>query len=303
MVARAVSSVHGVLLFDKDVGVSSNGALQSVRRLYGRAKAGHTGTLDPLASGLLPICFGEATKFAHVLLAAPKSYQATLKLGFKSSTGDAEGEVVAVSPPAFAAAHLDAVLGRYRGRISQTPPVHSALKHNGRPLYAYARAGIEVERQARQVEIIELAMRDLVDDELSISVTCSKGTYIRTLAQDIGEDLGCGAYLTALRRTATAQFGIAEACDLERLQGLDATGRAEVVLPIDVLLNGMPSLCFAEEQASKLMCGQAVTYSVDVLPGEYRLYGPGKVFLGVGSALAQARIAPQRMVSASSVNA
>ncbi|HEY2976861.1 MAG TPA: tRNA pseudouridine(55) synthase TruB, partial [Burkholderiaceae bacterium] len=211
-------ALHGVLLLDKPVGLSSNDALQKAKRLYRAEKAGHTGTLDPLASGLLPICFGAATKFSQVSLDADKAYRATLKLGQTTTTGDAEGEVTRQRPVQVDRAAIDAACARFSGEIEQVPPMHSALKKDGRALYEYARNGIEVERAPRRVTIHAIAIVDWHDDALVIDVSCSKGTYIRTLAEDIGEALGCGAHLSALRRIGSGALRVEQAVTLEQLQ-------------------------------------------------------------------------------------
>ncbi|HET7794053.1 MAG TPA: tRNA pseudouridine(55) synthase TruB, partial [Rhizobacter sp.] len=208
-------AVHGVLLLDKPLGLSSNDALQKAKRLYRAEKAGHTGTLDPLATGLLPLCFGAATKFSQVSLEADKTYRATLKLGVTTRTADAEGEVLQTREVQVTREQIEAACERFTGEIAQVPPMHSALKRDGKALYEYARAGIEVEREARQVTIHAIAIIGWQHDELTLDVRCSKGTYIRTLAEDIGEALGCGAHLSALRRTASGPLTLDAACTLE----------------------------------------------------------------------------------------
>jgi tRNA pseudouridine55 synthase len=217
--------VDGVLLLDKAAGVTSNAALQGVRRLYRAAKAGHTGTLDPLATGLLPVLFGEATKFGRELLDADKTYAAEIALGASTTTGDAEGDVVERRPVTSTRADIDRVLAGFRGEGAQVPPMYSALKRDGRPLYDYARAGKSVERAARPITIHELTLDAAAGDRLAVTVRCSKGTYIRVLAEDIGRSLGCGAHLARLRRLAIGPFSVAEAATAEGLAALDPVAR------------------------------------------------------------------------------
>ncbi len=251
--------VHGVLLLDKPLGLSSNDALQRAKHLLRGEKAGHTGTLDPLATGLLPLCFGAATKFSHLQLDAAKTYQARLRLGSTTRTGDAEGEVIRRRSVAVDRDAVQATLLRFVGASQQIPPMHSALKKDGKPLYEYARAGIEVERASRPVEIYSLTRLDdptsCENDELCIEVSCSKGTYIRTLAEDIGEALGCGAHLIALRRTGSGQFGIEQCFTLEALQEMAEADRPACLLPIDSLLQGVPQISLGAEDAGRFLSG------------------------------------------------
>src|SRR5688572_12257236 len=230
--------IDAALLLVKPLGLSSNAALQKAKRLFGAAKAGHAGTLDPLASGLLLVLFGEATKFAGPLLDADKEYLATLKLGERTTTGDAEGEVIEKKPVANIEATLLAVLDRFRGEIDQVPPMHSALKHEGTPLYRLARRGQQVERAPRRVRISELQLMKAEGASLDLRVICSKGTYIRVLAEDIGEALGCGAHLSALRRTGSGRFRIEQAVSLEILESSEK--REQYLLPLPALLEGLP---------------------------------------------------------------
>ncbi len=233
--------LHGVLLLDKPLGLSSNDALQKAKWLLRAEKAGHTGTLDPLATGVLPLCFGAATKFSQLHLDADKTYQALARLGQTTTTGDAEGAILQSRPVQVRQADLDGVRPQFVGEITQLPPMYSALKKDGRPLYEYARAGIEIERATRQVHITALTLELLRDDvgvaTMRIQVCCSKGTYIRTLAQDIGEALGCGAHLTQLRRVATGNFGIDECISLERLAAMDEALRSGCLRPVQSLLS------------------------------------------------------------------
>ena len=251
--------VHGVLLLDKPLGLSSNDALQKVKWLLRGEKAGHTGTLDPLATGVLPLCFGAATKFSQLHLDADKTYRATARLGLKTSTGDAEGDVVETRPVAVVQAQIDAVAARFTGPIRQVPPMYSALKRDGKPLYEYARAGIELERPAREVEIFELnvalAHTELAQPAIEIVAKCSKGTYIRTLGEDIGEALGCGAHLTALRRIATGDFGIAQCVTLAALEAMTEDERLACLLPVDVLLAHHRRVTLDAQNAGRFLSG------------------------------------------------
>jgi len=290
--------IHGVLLLDKPAGLTSNAALQRVRRLFGRIKAGHTGTLDPLATGLLPICLGEATKFSHSLLDADKTYEAVIRLGFVSSTGDAEGAIQEAGMPDFDDEKLQEVVRAFTGPILQRPPMHSALKKDGRPLYEYARAGIEVDRPVRNILIKKLEVIDLKKNVLSIKVTCSKGTYIRVLAQDMGEALDCGGYLMALRRTRIADLDIAAAIGLEDLEKSGPEVAATNVLPVDLLVRAYPALRLDSAEAKRVSTGLEVRLAVEVVPqGPVRLYGPTGNFLGVGEGRSGGIVAPKRILA------
>ena len=251
--------IDGALLLDKPLGLSSNATLQKAKKLLGAAKAGHAGTLDPLASGLLLVLFGEATKFAGPLLDADKEYVATLKLGERTTTGDAEGEVIARK--AVSLDGLAAVLDRFRGEIEQVPPMHSALKHQGTPLYRLARRGVQGERAARKVRISTLEQIGLAGETLVLRVVCSKGTYIRVLAEDIGEALGCGAHLSALRRSGAGRFRVEDAVTLEALQAMTTHERRRRVLPLGALLDGLPQARLEAAQEARLRQGQALKIS------------------------------------------
>jgi tRNA pseudouridine55 synthase len=276
--------IDGVLLLDKPVGLSSNAALQRARRLYNAAKAGHTGTLDPLASGLLPLCFGEATKFAQVLLDAPKRYTATIRFGVTTTTADAEGDVLATKPVGFGATEVEAALRGFVGRIEQVPPAFAALKYQGRNYYEYARAGIDIPRAPRAVDIHALTLLAWNAPDAVVDVACSKGTYVRTLAQDLGAALGAGAHLAALRRTMTGGFALAQAVTLEALETMDPDARRAVLLPADAPVADVPRLDLDADQASDLLQGrQRRSPAVD---GRYRAYGPGDRFLGLVEAAA-----------------
>lgn len=287
----------GVLLLDKPAGFSSTQALARAKRLLVARKAGHTGTLDPFATGLLPLAFGEATKFSRFLIDAPKAYEAVLVLGEETPTGDIEGEVVARHPVDVTPAQVDAVLTRFTGAQEQQPPMHSAVRVKGRRLYDYARAGEAVERPVRRIEITHLARRAFDGVLLTLEVRCSKGTYIRTLAMDIGRALGCGAHLRALRRTATGPFHIAQACTLEQLEadGVDAA-RARL-LPMEALVSGLPRADLAADAGKRFRQGQAVAHAPAGEGSEWALYDPRGAFLGIGRALREGLLAPARVVS------
>lgn len=288
-------AIDGVLLFDKPLELSSSDALQKIRRLFQAEKAGHTGTLDPLATGLLPVCFGEATKYSNCLLDADKSYTALLRLGQTTTTGDAEGEILAERPVCFTDAELAAVLEKFRGPINQLPPMHSALKHQGRPLYEYIREGITIERAVREVIIHELVVNRRHDLEMEISVRCSKGTYVRTLAEDIGEALGCGAHLIGLRRTAIAHFKLGNGYTLAQLGEMSDAERDACVLPLVSLMPDMPQLVLDDVQIRRMAQGQRLGLDCDLADGNVSLYGTGG-FVGVGIKQGR-RIAPLRLIS------
>jgi tRNA pseudouridine55 synthase len=251
--------VHGVLLLDKPLGRSSNDILQKVKWLLRAEKAGHTGTLDPLASGVLPLCFGAATKFSQLQLDADKTYEAVLCLGQKTSTGDAEGDVIETRPVAVTASDVARVAAQFTGPISQVPPMYSALKKDGKPLYEYARAGVEVERVARQVTIYELNMAlapaSTAQEAIKLIVKCSKGTYVRTLGEDIGEALGCGAHLSALRRVATGGFEVAQCVTLEALEAMTEEERLAVLLPVKSLLADHTAVTLDDDNAARFLSG------------------------------------------------
>jgi len=271
--------VDGVLLLDKPPGLSSNTALQHAKRLYRAEKAGHTGTLDPLATGLLPVCFGEATKFAQALLDAPKRYTATLRFGTTTTTGDAEGEVVAQRPPAFDRAALDDALAVFTGTIEQVPPRYAALKHEGRAYYDYARAGLDVPRVARTVEIHALRLVAWTPPDAIVDVACSKGTYVRTLAEDVGGRLGCGAHLAALRRTATGPFGLEQAVTFDALELLDESARDALLLPVDAALRAVDVLEVDGPACEALRQGRVVP-AAGTPDGLRRAYAAG-TFIGL----------------------
>ena len=292
---RVTRPLDGVLLFDKPLELSSNTALQKVRRLYHAEKAGHTGTLDPLATGLLPVCFGEATKFTIALLDADKSYRATIRLGQRTTTGDAEGEVIETRAVAVDETQVLAVLAKFMGETRQLPPMHSAIKHQGKPLYEYIRKGETVERELRTVFVRELKLERLEGDELEFSVLCSKGTYVRTLAEDISEMLGCGGHLIALRRTGIGAFSLAHAYTLAQLEVMDAVQRDACLMPLDCLVQDLPRLELDEVQANRMAQGQRLGLSDGYPDGKRRLYVAER-FIGLGE-LAGGRLAPSRLLS------
>lgn len=294
--------VNGILLLDKPVGLTSNAALQQVKRLFKAAKAGHTGNLDPLASGLLPLCFGEATKFSAFLLDSDKQYRGTCKLGVTTTSADAEGEVLERKPVGeYTREQVEAVLAQFTGEIEQIPPMHSAIKVNGQPLYKLAHQGKEIAREPRRITIYSLDLVSLEGDELVLDVRCSKGTYVRTLAEDIGKKLGCGAHLSALRRTAAGPFSIDEAVTLPELEHLADEGLAvldRTLLPVEAALGDWPELVLSDNTAYYLRQGQAVQIPRAPTSGLVRLFvGDEHRFIGVGRILGDGRVAPQRLVS------
>lgn len=278
----SVQSVNGILLLDKPLGLSSNQALQKAKRLLNAKKAGHTGSLDPLATGMLPICFGEATKFSQYLLDADKAYQTTGVLGVTTTTGDSEGEIVhqVDSLPAISQAELDLVLSKLTGSIAQTPPMYSALKHQGKPLYTYARRGEVIERKPRHVEIKSLKCSNFDGKSFDLSVKCSKGTYIRSLVESIGEALGVGAHVTKLHRVYTAGFETSPMISLESLADATPEARLEHLLPVDAAVAALPKLQVSALEAEALKKGQKPSGSYAVA-GLVRLYH-ADAFLGLG---------------------
>lgn len=269
--------------------------MQKVRWLFSAEKAGHTGTLDPLATGLLPICFGEATKYTIALLDADKGYRATIRLGQKTTTGDAEGDVTETRPVDVNEAQVLAVLARFMGESQQLPPMHSAIKHQGKPLYEYIRKGETVERELRPITIHELKLERLQGEELEFSVLCSKGTYVRTLAEDVGEALGCGGHLIALRRTSIGEFGLNEAHTLGQLEAMGPADRDSFLLPLDRLVLNLPSMELDSVQATRLARGQRLGLTDSYPDGKRRLYSEGR-FIGLGE-LVEGRLSPSRLLS------
>jgi len=289
--------LDGVLPLDKPSGISSNAALQGARRLLAARRAGHTGTLDPMATGLLVLCFGEATKFSAALLDADKAYAARVRLGERTSTGDAEGEVLERREVAVTAASVETALARFRGAIEQVPPMHSALKHQGRPLYAYAREGQSIERAPRRVVVHELVLERLEGPDLDLLVRCSKGTYVRTLAEDLGEALGCGGHLTALRRRAVGPFGIDDAVTLDRLAALPEPERPRALLPVEVLLRSWPRVLLAKDAEARFRHGQRVAAAA--AEPRVAVFGADGNFLGIGEIDAEGMLKAKRQLAAS----
>ena len=287
--------IDGVLLLNKQVGITSNAALQKAKWLLNAKKAGHTGTLDPFADGLLPLCFGEATKFSAYLLDADKQYRAVLQLGVTTTTGDPEGDVLSTRDVAVNCADIAAVLPCFMGEIEQVPPMHSALKHQGRPLYEYARAGIEIERPPRKVSIRSLAMIECVPPRVVLDVQCSAGTYIRTLAQDIGAALGCGAHLTALTRLGSGGFELEQAHTLAELEALDASQRQALLLPADCLVAHLAAVLLDDTDAEALRQGRSIAH-VATESGLMRAYTASRTFIGLANADA-GQLVPRRLIA------
>jgi tRNA pseudouridine55 synthase len=287
--------VDGVLLLNKPVGITSNAALQKAKWLLNAKKAGHTGTLDPFADGLLPLCFGEATKFSAYLLDADKHYRAVQQLGVTTTTGDPEGEVLCRAEVHASCADIAAVLPRFVGEIEQIPPMHSALKHQGRPLYEYARAGIEIDRPPRKVTIRSLDMSECAPPRVVLEVQCSAGTYIRTLAQDIGAVLGCGAHLTALTRLGSGGFTLEQAHTLAELEAIEPAQRHALLLPADCLVAHLPAVQLDDAEAEALRQGRSIAYAATE-PGLIRAYTASNTFIGLVNADA-GQLVPRRLVA------
>ncbi len=300
MAVQRARPVSGIVLLDKPSGLSSNAALQIVKRLYQARKAGHTGSLDPLASGLLPICLGEATKVSGFLLEAQKAYRFVCRLGVTTRTGDAEGEILRVRPVgALQQATVAAALERFVGEIPQVPPMYSALKQQGQRLYKLARQGIDVERQPRKVIIHALRLLNLNGERLECQVHCSKGTYVRTLAEDLGEMLGCGAHIVELRRTGVEPYDAAQMITLENLriraeQGLEALDA--MLLAIDTAVMAWPAVSVQSSATYCLLRGQAVLIPETLSQGWVRLYDEEGCFLGIGEVKEEGWVAPRRLL-------
>lgn len=297
---RPKKAINGVLLLDKPLGISSNAALQQARRLYQAAKGGHTGVLDPLATGLLPLCFGEATKFCSYLLDADKAYQATLQFGVNTTTGDCEGEVIQRRPVEFDNAMLTDTIQRFIGRQNQVPPMYSALKYQGRPLYEYARQGIHIDREAREITIYGIDLVEHRENTAVLNVRCSKGTYIRTLAEDLGEALGCGAHLLALRRTRTAGFSVDQSITLSELEKLTEEDRlGQLALP-EVLVAHLPEVRLNVTDSQRFRYGQTVCIEVSYgIIQRLRVYEDSdpQMFLGLGETDEGGCIRPLRLMA------
>jgi tRNA pseudouridine55 synthase len=304
MARRKGRPVDGILLLDKPAGVTSNGALQMVRRLYSAAKAGHTGSLDPLATGVLPICLGEATKFSQYLIDADKAYRSTFVFGVTTASGDADGEVLAeADASALSAVQVEAALAPFRGDIEQVPSMFSAIKKDGQPLYKLARAGIEVEREARAVTVHELvleAFRPGPRAEADVYIRCSKGTYVRSIAEDLGAALGCGAHVAKLRRVQAGPFSEADCVSpvaLETLRSREAFAEMDALLrPADIAVAALPDVVLAEAAAFYLRQGQPVQVPKAPRDGLVQLHAATGEFLGVGEILDDGRVAPRRLV-------
>ncbi|MDR4518335.1 MAG: tRNA pseudouridine(55) synthase TruB [Nitrosomonas sp.] len=306
-------SISGVLLLDKPYGLTSNQALQKVKYLYASAKSGHTGTLDPMATGMLPICMGEATKFTSIVLKADKTYEAVLRLGYKSTTGDAEGEIVKladIDTVNLTVQYCESVLRQFVGETQQIPPMHSALKHQGKPLYVYARMGKAIKRQPRVVFIHEIKIKSLVGNELTITVRCGTGTYIRTLAEDIGKALGCGcAYLISLRRSSIGHFDLSQTKTLEMLKELGMADRDICLLPIDSVLHELPFLSLAKKEAQNILQGRVLSNKLELSDNieesqqakTVRLYYQ-QLFLGLGEISIDQTLKPKRLLSGTYLN-
>lgn len=304
---RKGRDVHGIVLLDKPTGISSNDALQQVKRIYNAAKAGHTGALDPLATGMLPICLGEATKFSQFLLDADKRYTVTARMGVRTDTSDSEGAVVSVRPVAVSKEQVLAALEQFKGDILQVPSMFSALKHQGRPLYEYAREGIEIEREARPITIYSIELLSFGDDRFSLEVHCSKGTYIRSLVDDLGEVLGCGAHVTQLRRTQVARYPADKMLSLEQLnemldqcreQGIPPKEQLDqYLLPMDSAVSSLPEVNMSSVLAAYVTQGQAVMVPHAPIAGFVRMsVGEEAEFIGVGEIDDDGKVAPRRLV-------
>lgn len=286
--------IHGILLLDKRIGVSSNKALQEVKHLYMANKAGHTGSLDPLASGLLPVCFGEATKVSTFMLDEDKRYQVVIQLGIVTDTGDAEGQILAENEvPIVSDKQIEELLQRFTGDLQQVPPMYSALKHQGRKLYELARAGKTVPRQPRKITIYDLQCLANYRDRLTLDVHCSKGTYIRSLAEDIGDYLGCGATVMELRRTAAGQFSLTTAYPMEQLNTLSEPALDACLLPVDQPLLSFPDVTLTQQQACSIKYGQKLAIQAST-KGLVRMYNEQN-FLGLGEMAMDGTLAPKKL--------
>ena len=293
--------ISGIILLDKPVGISSNEALQQVKRIFHAQKAGHTGSLDPLASGLLPICFGEATKFSNYILTADKSYSTECRLGVTTTTGDAEGEVLDTLPvPPVKIQEMTEILDSFLGESFQIPPMYSALKQNGQPLYKLARQGIEVEREQRKIWIENIELTSLEADLLGFNVSCSKGTYVRTLAEDVGKKLGCGAHVTSLRRFDLGVFHIDQAVTLDHLNALRDEKAFEAlddcIVPVENALTDLISVSLTDDSAFYVKQGQAVQVSKAPAEGWVTLFNSANQFMGIGEIQDDGKVKPRRLL-------
>ncbi|MBK8815289.1 MAG: tRNA pseudouridine(55) synthase TruB [Methylococcaceae bacterium] len=295
---RSWKDIHGILLLDKRLGISSNRALQEAKRLYQANKAGHTGSLDPLATGLLPVCFGAATKISGMLLDDNKRYQVQVQLGIKTDTGDLEGNIIESKPvPEVSIQTLKVILEKFTGPQDQIPPMYSALKQDGKKLYELARNGITVERKARHITIFELTLLSYQNDILELDVYCSKGTYIRTLAEDIGQELGCGATVKALRRTQVGQFSIDQAITITQLENLDEQSLISRLIAVDTPLQTLPAIQLNNQQTVNIRYGQTLNLELNIekaLYGSVRMYHENE-FLGLGEMRLDGKLAPKKL--------
>lgn len=293
--------LDGVLLLDKPLGMTSNSALQAVKRLYFAQKAGHTGSLDPLATGMLPLCFGQATRLSQYLLEADKHYQVTAKLGVKTTTADQEGEVILIRPVQVTEEQLKKALLQFMGDIQQIPSMYSALKYQGKPLYALARQGIEVPREARTVTIHALKLLDFTPETVSLDIRCSKGTYVRNLIEDLGEVLGCGAHVTALRRLSVSQYQTEAMVSLETLKELKTAGDLkaldDLVLPLETMVNHLPVFQLSPTASFQWLQGNAIQVANPPDKGLLRIYQLGKGFVGIGEINDEGKLAPVRLLA------
>jgi tRNA pseudouridine55 synthase len=291
-------AINGVFLLDKASGYSSNSSLQKVKRLFRARKAGHTGSLDPLASGLLPICLGEATKLSSYWLNSDKRYQVRIRLGAETDTADSEGSVTRTAPvPLLSEGLIEGFLARFRGSIEQVPPMYSALKHQGQRLYDLARKGVEVERPARGISIHALNLLEFDPATLTLDVHCSKGTYVRTLAEDIGRALGCGGHVEMLRRTGVGEFGLDAACTMDRLESLAEAERDVLLLPADCLVSHLPAVELNESMSLLMARGNPLFVPQAPVSGWVRIYGRSAGFMGLGEVLDDGRIGPRRVLN------
>jgi tRNA pseudouridine55 synthase len=294
--------VHGILLLDKPAEMTSNGALQRVKRLFNAKKAGHTGSLDPIATGMLPICFGEATKFSQFLLESDKSYYVTARLGVQTSTGDIEGEVIATKPVVDVTVdRIRQVMATFKGEIDQVPPMFSAIKHKGKPLYELARRGIEVERKSRRITIFSIELDTYENEEFTFKVHCSKGTYVRTLVEDIGNELGCGAHVTGLRRLMVTPYGDSVMYTLPELEAIalssGETGLFACLLPVETAVQIYPAVKLSTAAAFYLRMGQPVRSPFQIDSPLVRLMSEDAKFLGVGAVMDDGRVKPHRLLA------
>lgn len=296
-IRRSGRDINGILLLDKPLHSSSNQALTEVKKLFNAKKAGHTGSLDPLATGMLPICFGEATKFSQFLLEADKEYLVEAQLGIRTTTGDKEGPIIAQKDVTVSLAELEDVLNLFKGEIQQIPSMFSALKHQGKPLYSYARQGIEIERPARKVIIQALELTYFAEDIFKIRVKCSKGTYIRTLVEDIGEKLHCGAHVTSLKRTFVSPYDTAKMSSIDELVTLSTQERDQLLISIDSALMSWPKIELAPATHFYIKQGQPVIVAHAPVSGCVRLYNQEGHFLGIGEILDDGRVAPKRLIA------